>query len=200
MRRAGARHFVDMDLASIFALALGLAMDATAVAAARGLAATRLRPGHVALMALLFGGFQALMPIGGFWLGTAFGALVRDWDHWVAFVVLGSIGAKMLWEARARPTEHRRSDDVLFDLRTLLLLAIATSIDALAAGVTLPWLGAPLLLSLTVIGGVTAVATALGAFAGRRFGRAIGGQLEGLGGVFLIGLGTKILIEHLGLI
>lgn len=172
-------------------------MDATAVAATRGLSATRIELRNVALVALLFGGFQALMPLIGWLVGSSVGPWIEAWDHWVAFVVLGAIGAKMLWEARSHdPSEPRDVPDA-FAPRALLLLAIATSIDALAVGVTLPMLGAPLLLSLATIGVVTAVLSSLGLFAGRRFGAALGQRMDALGGIVLIGLGTKILLQHL---
>ncbi len=124
-----------MTFQAIVLLALGLAMDATAVAAARGLAAPRLRARDVALVAALFGGFQALMPLIGWLVGTTVGPLVERWQHWVVFVLLGGIGARMLWEAREAADEtDTRGDHDVFDLRVLLLLAVATSIDALAAG------------------------------------------------------------------
>jgi putative Mn2+ efflux pump MntP len=183
---------------AILLLALGLAMDATAVAAARGLAAPRLRLRHVALVASLFGGFQALMPVIGWLVGRRVGPLVERWDHWIIFALLGGIGGKMLWEARETPDESvPRSDGDVFDLRVLLLLAVATSIDALGVGVMLPMLHAPLLLSVVTIGVTTALLSALGLYAGRRFGSALGRKLDAAGGLVLIGLGCKILYEHL---
>lgn len=181
---------------SILALAAGLAMDATAVAAARGFAAPSLRARDVLLVALFFGGFQALMPLLGYVLGEQLGAIAAEWDHWIAFVLLAGIGAKMLWEARGGEDEAAVSRD-LFGLRVLLVLAIATSIDAFAAGITLPMIGAPLALTITTIGAVTALSSVFGLFAGRRFGALIGKRFEVFGGLALIGLGVKILIEHL---
>jgi len=182
---------------AIVLLALGLAMDATAVAAARGLAAPRLRARDVALVAALFGGFQALMPLIGWFVGQSVGPLIERWHHWVVFVLLGAIGAKMLWEAREEADESDiRSDRDVFDLRVMLLLAVATSIDALGVGVTLPLLRAPLLLSVVTIGVVTAALSVLGLYAGRRFGSALGRKLDVVGGLVLIGLGTRTLIEH----
>lgn len=186
-----------MTFQAIVLLALGLAMDATAVAAARGLAAPRLRARDVALVAALFGGFQALMPLIGWLVGTTVGPLVERWQHWVVFVLLGGIGARMLWEAREAADEtDTRGDHDVFDLRVLLLLAVATSIDALAAGVTLPLLRAPMLLSLVTIGVVTAALSAIGLYAGRRFGAALGRKLDVAGGLVLIGLGARTLVEH----
>lgn len=190
-----------MHLASILALSVGLAMDAMAVSAARGLAAPRLRLKHAALVAVFFGGFQALMPLFGWLLGASVGALVARWDHWIAFVLLGAIGLKMLHEARtaqpgAVPSEEEA--EAAFAFKPMLVLAIATSIDALAAGVTLPTIGTPLPIALACIGLVTAVLSALGLVLGRRFGAALGKRLDAFGGLVLIGLGVKILVEHLG--
>ncbi|WP_438017342.1 manganese efflux pump MntP family protein [Sorangium sp. So ce315] len=188
-----------MSFGAILLLALGLAMDATAVSAARGLAVPVIRARHVALVAGFFGGFQALMPLIGWLLGARIGPLVQAWDHWIAFGLLGAIGGKMLWEARASADDD--DDDAatkdLFALKVMFVLAIATSIDALAIGFTLPMLNAPLALSLVTIGITTAVLSAIGLFAGRRFGAMLGKRLDAAGGVVLIGLGVKILIEHL---
>lgn len=174
-------------------------MDATAVSAARGLAVPRVRARHVLLVACFFGGFQALMPLIGWLLGERLGPLVHAWDHWIACGLLATIGGKMLWEARANDDEEvtpgAKKD--LFAFKVMLLLAIATSIDALAVGITLPLLNAPLALSLTTIGVTTAALSAAGLFAGRRFGSLLGKRLDIAGGLVLIGLGAKILIEHL---
>jgi len=187
-----------MGFGSILVLALGLAMDATAVCAARGCAAQRVHLRHVLLVALFFGGFQALMPLIGWIVGRGVGPLVQAWDHWIAFVLLAGIGGKMLWEAWSSSDQSEPTREVdLFGLRVLLLLAIATSIDALAVGFTLPMLNAPLVLSLTTIGVTTAITSAAGLCAGRRVGDALGNRPDLVGGVGLIGLGTKILIEHL---
>jgi putative Mn2+ efflux pump MntP len=187
-----------VSFGSILMLALGLAMDATAVAAARGLAVPRVLPRHVALVSLFFGGFQALMPLIGWLVGSRVGALVSAWDHWIAFGLLGAIGGKMLWEARpGADADEAKSEGDLFGLKVMFVLAVATSIDALAVGITLPMLGAPLALTLTTIGVTTAVLSAAGLYAGRRFGALLGKRLDAIGGLVLIGLGTKILIEHL---
>jgi putative Mn2+ efflux pump MntP len=180
---------------SILALAVGLAMDATAVAAARGLQARRVTMADVAWVSLLFGGFQAAMPLGGWFLGSRLGPAVAAWDHWIAFALLGGIGVKTMWEARSPHDE--RVDGSAFGRRTLVVLAVATSIDAFAVGVTLPMMRAPLALSALTIGVTTAVLSAGGLFAGRRFGRALGRGLEAFGGLVLLLLGGKILIEHL---
>ncbi len=178
-------------------LAVGLAMDATAVSAARGLATPKILPKHVLLVAAYFGGFQALMPLVGWVVGSRIGPLVQAWDHWIAFVLLGLVGGKMLWEARGGHEEEAKPAVDLYGMRVMLVLALATSIDALAVGVTLPMLDAPLVLSLVTIGVTTAVLSALGLFLGRRFGAMLGKRLDVAGGLVLIGLGVKILVEHL---
>ncbi len=185
-----------MEPAAIFALALGLAMDATAVAAARGLAAPEIRPRDVALVAGAFGGAQALMPLVGYGLGHELGPLVAAWDHWIAFALLGALGAKMIHEALGDDDGAAPEGDV-FAIGVVLTLAVATSVDALAVGLTLPMLGAPLVGSVLTIGVVTAASSALGLFAGRRFGARLGRRLDVLGGLVLIALGAKILVEHL---
>jgi putative Mn2+ efflux pump MntP len=182
---------------AILVLALGLAMDAMAVSATRGIATPKIRPRHVVLVALFFGGFQALMPLIGWLIGTRIGPFVAAWDHWLAFVLLAAIGAKMLWEARGDKRTDERDTHDPFAPRILLLLAIATSIDALAAGITLPMIDAPLVTSLVTIGVTTALLCILGLYAGRRFGAMLGKRLDVVGGLVLIGLGTKILVEHL---
>lgn len=192
-----------MTAPQILALSAGLAMDATAVSAARGFAASSLRVRDVARVAVFFGGFQALMPLLGWFLGDALGQFVSQWAPWIAFVLLGALGGKMLWEARTSPVADlapSSTTEDLFGTRVMLLLAIATSIDALAVGVTLPMLDAPMLLSVASIGLVTAVLSALGILAGRRFGSALGNRLDAFGGLVLIAIGTKILLEHLALL
>jgi putative Mn2+ efflux pump MntP len=172
-------------------------MDATAVSATRGLGVRRISLRHVVLVSGFFGGFQALMPLIGWILGSRMGPLVAAFDHWIAFVLLGVLGGKMLLEARSKDAPEERSEQELFGWRVMFMLAIATSIDALAVGITMPLLNAPLLLSLITIGVTTAILSVVGLFAGRRFGAALGPRLDIAGGLVLIGLGTKILIEHL---
>lgn len=188
-----------MNFGAILLLSLGLAMDATAVAAARGLAARDLRARHAVLVALYFGGFQGLMPVLGWFVGRRLGPLVQAWDHWIAFVLLSGIGGKMLWEARGAPDadDAPRDDGTLFAHKVMVVLAVATSIDALSVGVTLPMLRAPVVTTAVTIGVVTAVLSAAGLYAGRRFGAALGKRLDVVGGLVLIGLGAKILVDHL---
>lgn len=187
-----------MKLGGILLLAFGLSMDAMAVAAARGMSVKRIGVKHVALVAGLFGGFQALMPLFGWLVGSQVGHAVQAWDHWLIFAVLAAIGGKMLWEAyRADAEQEPLSESEAFGLKIMVILAIATSVDALAAGFTLKLLGAPLGISLLSIGVTTAVLSAVGLFAGHRFGAAVGSRLDAVGGLVLIGIGVKTLIEHL---
>lgn len=186
-----------MKLGSVLLLAFGLSMDAMAVAAARGFIVRQIRFRHVALVAGFFGGFQAVMPLFGWLLGSRVGSAIEAWDHWVIFAVLGGIGGKMLWEAFRGGEQEALKEEDAFGLRVMLLLAIATSIDALAAGFALPLLGAPMALSLVTIGVTTAVLSALGLFAGHRFGAVLGRRLDAVGGLVLIGFGLKTLVEHL---
>jgi len=185
-----------MSFVSLSVLAIGVAMDAAAVSASCGLLAPRLQLRHFLIVALFFGGFQALMPLLGYMLGSRIGSAVSAWDHWIAFVVLSGIGLHMIHEARTGSDEPRRGKDV-FGLRVMTMLAIATSIDAFAVGVTLPMMNAPLALSLVTIGVTTAALSALGLWVGRRFGARVGRRMDAFGGVVLVLFGTKILIEHL---
>jgi len=178
-------------------LAVGLAMDAAAVAVVRGTLTPVLRLRHFLLVGLYFGGFQALMPLAGYWAGAQAGDRFAAWDHWIAFVLLGVIGAKMIHEGVSGELQPVATAGDPFTPRTMLPLALATSIDALAAGATLPMLGAPLVLSITTIGIVTALLAAAGLALGRRFGAMLGRRFDAVGGVVLVLLGTKILIQHL---
>lgn len=183
---------------AIVLLAVGLAMDATAVAAARGLAVPAVRLRHMVLVAVFFGGAQALMPLIGWVVGARVGPLVQAWDHWIVFVLLGALGGKMLYEARGDDDDDEAATDAdPFALRVMLLLAVATSIDALAVGFTLPMMQAPLVLSLVTIGVTTAVLSVAGLWVGRRFGALLGPRLDIAGGLVLILIGTKVLVEHL---
>jgi putative Mn2+ efflux pump MntP len=193
--------------AAILALALGLAMDAMAAAAACGVATPILRPRHFATVAVYFGGFQGLMPLLGWLLAAWIGPAIEAWDHWIAFVLLGGIGAKMIhaaWaggdeahEAREAPQAREAREANALRPRMMLGLAIATSIDAFAAGITLPLFEAPIAISLATIAITTAALSALGLGIGRRLGDRLGRGLDVLGGAVLIGLGVKILVEHL---
>lgn len=174
-------------------LSLALAADATAVAAARAASGARQR--DLLILAVVFGVFQGGMAALGWLGGAAAEQWLSRWDHWVAFTLLAGIGAKMLLEA-SRATDEPQEPTL--DPRTVLLLAIATSLDALAAGVTLPLLPVAPALSVALITGVTAALSLLGGLAGRAAGMRLGRPLAALGGLALIGIGARILVEHLG--
>jgi manganese efflux pump family protein len=179
---------------SLLLLALALAMDAFAVSLCQGCAT---RPGFAgaARIALAFGVAQAVMPLLGWGLGVAFAGVIEAIDHWVAFVLLGGLGIKMAWEG-FQPEEADAREPLAG--RALLLAAIATSIDAAAAGVTLPTIGVPIWIAVTVIGLVTAGMCLFGALFGARLGTAIGKKAEVAGGVVLFGLGAHVLAQGLG--
>lgn len=185
--------------ASLFLLAIGLAADAFAVAIGQG-AAARTRVWWTALgVALAFGVAQTVAPLLGWLLGVAFAGLVAEWDHWVAFGLLTLIGAKMIWEGNKSDPPGEASDPGKEQIAkgwTLLGLAVATSIDAAAAGITLPALGAPILLSLATIGLVTFALSFAGVWVGRTGSRALGPNAEIIGGLILIVIGAKVLIDH----
>lgn len=183
-----------MNLPSLLLMSAGLAMDATAVAAACGCSTPRVRPLDALKMSLIFGAFHVLMPLLGWAVGARVGRWIQAYDHWVAFGVLAFLGGKMFREALGDPEEAPPDS---FRLSLLLSMAVGISLDALAIGFTLPLLGASLVPALAAMGGVTALFTLLGLAAGRRFGALLGRRLDIAGGLVLIGIGLKILIEHL---
>ena len=186
-----------MDFGSLILLSVGLAMDAAAVAAARGLLLQRVALRHVLLVAAFFGGSQGLMPMVGYALGASVGRWIEAWAHWVVFSLLFGLGLRMIGEAvHGDVTSPSRPAADPFAIPVLCALALATSVDALAAGIALPLLQAPLLSSSAVIGAITAALSVLGLYVGRRFGAALGRRLDWLGGLALIALGVKTLIEH----
>lgn len=179
---------------ALFLLAVALAMDAFAVALCQGAAA---RPSYAQALPIAgaFGFAQAVMPAGGWLLGTAFAGAIASVDHWVAFVLLGGLGIRMAREGFA-PAPIR--PPALIGGRALFVAAVATSIDAAAAGITLPTLGVPILLACLVIGGVTTLICYGGALSGARLGTALGKKAEIAGGIVLILLGARILADHMG--
>jgi putative Mn2+ efflux pump MntP len=186
-----------MSLAELFLLAVGLSMDAFAVAVCKGLALGKINRKHLCIVGAWFGGFQALMPLLGYLLGSRFEQYIRAYDHWVAFVLLGAIGANMLREALGKDEEPA---DASLSFRTMLVLAVATSIDALAVGVTFAFLQVRILAAVLFIGVTTFLLSALGVKAGSVFGVKYQKKAEIAGGVILILLGVKILLEHLGVL
>ncbi len=178
----------------VLGIALGLAMDAFAVSVAAGIQVPKLNAGHVGRLALSFGFFQFMMTVLGWLAGRGLSRWVEAVDHWVAFGLLLAIGGKMLWEP-FRPADGREKDPTRGWL--LLTLAIATSIDALAVGLSLAFLDVSIWMPSIVIGIVAAVLSALGAMFGSRLGRRFGVWAERFGGLVLIAIGVKILVDHL---
>jgi len=178
------------------AIALGVSMDAFAVSVGKGLATPAPRLRHALLVGAYFGGFQAIMPLVGYAAASRFGNLVTRYDHWIAFVLLAAIGAKMIAESRddERPTAPG------LDIATMFTLAIATSIDALAVGVSFAFLSVAIVPAVLAIGATTFVVSVLGFRLGSVFGGVYRSRAELLGGVILIAIGIKILVEHLGLV
>ena len=184
-----------MSLFELILIAVGLSMDAFAVSICKGLSLKELKPKHAALVGLYFGGFQALMPVLGWLLGYRFEHFITSIDHWIAFVLLTAIGVGMIREAKKA---EELDDDLSF--RTMLLLAIATSIDALAVGITFAFLSVRILPAAGLIGLTTFLLSALGVYIGHVFGLKYKAKAELAGGVILIFIGLKILLEHLDLI
>ncbi len=185
-----------MHLAELFLIAVGLSMDAFAVSVCKGLSVKELRPRHALLAGLYFGGFQFLMPLAGWLLGYRFEEMITSVDHWIAFVLLGLIGGNMIKESFSE--EEEMNDD--FSVKTMLLLAVATSIDALAVGITFAFLSVKILPAAGLIGVTTFLLSVVGIYIGRAFGAKYKAGAERAGGVILILIGLKILLEHLGLL
>ena len=187
-----------MDIFELLLIAVGLSMDAFAVSICKGLSVQRLKPRHYLLTGAWFGGFQALMPSIGFLLGSAFDQYINAFDHWIAFVLLAFIGGNMVKESLSGDEECH---DDSFSLRTMFLLAVATSIDALAVGVTFALLpDVHILSAVSLIGVTTFLLSAVGLKVGNVFGLRYKARAELAGGVILILMGLKILLEHLGIL
>ena len=175
-----------MGLLELFILAVGLSMDAFAVSVCKGLSVTKMEPKHALLCGAYFGGFQALMPALGYLLGSQFESMITQIDHWIAFVLLGIIGSSMIKESREDEEEEVSAS---FDVKTML---------ALAVGVTFAFLHVNIVWAVTFIGCTTFVLSAIGVKAGNVFGMKYKSRAELVGGVILILMGIKILLEHLG--
>lgn len=183
-----------MQLWELFVIAVGLSMDTFAVSICKGMSVQRLRWSHALTAGAWFGAFQALMPLAGWLLGTRFEGIITSVDHWVAFVLLVLIGGNMVKESRGAC----EALDASFAVRAMLPLAVATSIDALAVGVTFAFLGVDILPAVCFIGCTTFVLSAVGVKAGSAFGARFQSRAELFGGAVLIAMGVKILLEHLG--
>ena len=182
-----------------FLIGIGLSMDAFAVAICKGLGMERINKRDTLLLALFFGSFQALMPLTGYLLGSRFASYIERWDHWIAFVMLAFIGGNMIRESREQEEEEAKHGGSI-RYRELFTLAVATSIDALAVGVSFAFLGVRIAPAVTLIGCTTFVLTLVGVWVGNLFGSRYKSRAELTGGIILILIGVKILLEHLGIL
>ena len=182
-----------MTIAEIFIIAVGVSMDAFAVSICKGLSVRKLKAEHVVKAGLWFGGFQALMPLLGYYVGVHFSGMVSTVDHWIAFVLLGIIGFNMIKESREGEEEDLAPD---FSFRTMLAMAVATSVDALAIGVSFAFLKIDIWISVLLIGITTCLFSMIGINIGNVFGSKFKSTAELLGGIILVVMGVKILIEH----
>ena len=185
-----------MGWPSLLAVAVALAMDAFAVAVVTGLTLDPLTRLHVFRLAVHFGAFQAIMPAVGWLAGRVVHKYIAAFDHWVAFGLLAIVGCKMLWGALHGESDTKTAGDPTTGW-TVLVLSVATSIDALAVGLSLAMIGSTILVPALVIGVVAASLTATGMVLGRRIGSLWGKRVEVLGGLILVGIGIKIVVEHL---
>ena len=185
-----------MGIAELIILALGLAMDAFAVSVCKGLSVEKVRVKHMLIAGLWFGLFQAVMPLAGYFLGTTFAGYIETFDHWIAFILLGFIGVKMLTDAFSK--DEKKESDGSFGFKVMLLMAVATSIDALAVGITFALLpSVNIWLAISIIGVITFALAACGVKIGSVFGDKFKSKAEFTGGLILIAIAIKILIEHL---
>ncbi|WP_417058369.1 manganese efflux pump MntP family protein [Ellagibacter isourolithinifaciens] len=191
-----------MGFVELFLIGVGLSMDAFAVSICKGLGMKRLNMGQALVTGLFFGGFQALMPLIGWALGTQLADFITPIDHWIAFILLALIGGKMLFDAFRGDDEGEAGEpkDTRLDFKELLMLAIATSIDALAVGITFAFLGVNIVWAIAVIGVTTFALSVVGVAVGHAFGARYEKGATIAGGIVLILIGCKILLEHLGVI
>ena len=185
-----------MSLVEIIFISIGVAMDAFAVAICKGLAIKKVNLKKAFIIGLYFGIFQAVMPVLGYLLGTTFKDLILKIDHWIALLLLSSIGINMIKESFEKDNSYNES----LDVSTMLILSIATSIDALAVGITFACLKVNIFIPATIIGIITCIISIIGAIIGNRFGNKLEAKAEIFGGIILILLGIKIVFEHLGII
>ncbi len=185
-----------MGLFDLFLIAVGLSMDAFAVAICKGLSVKKVSIKHGIIVGLYFGGFQAGMPLLGYFLGSSFSKYIEAFDHWIAFVLLGIIGFNMIRESREKEEELNAS----FGFKAMFPMAVATSIDALAVGVSFAFMRVQIGWAVTFIGVITFTLSAIGVKIGNHFGAKYKSKAELFGGFVLIVLGIKILLEHLGLL
>lgn len=182
-----------MTFVELIIIAIGVSMDAFAVSISKGLSTPKLNATNAATAGLWFGGFQALMPVIGYYLGVSFADLVSSVDHWIAFVVLGIIGGNMIKESFDKDTCNIEAD---FSVKSMFPLAIATSIDALAIGVSMAFLGVNIWFAVLLIGITTGLFSFVGVYIGKFFGCRYKSKAEFTGGFILLAMGLKILLEH----
>lgn len=187
-----------MGIGELIVLSLGLGMDAFAVSICKGLSMKKMNWKKTLIIGLYFGGFQAIMPVLGYSLSKGFENFVTSIDHWIAFILLSIIGGKMVKDAFSPENSENCNEDVGF--KTMIVLAIATSIDALAVGITFAFLNVNLILAIALIGSITFFLSVIGTKVGNVFGDRYENKAELFGGVILIFLGIKILLEHLNII
>lgn len=185
-----------MSILELFILAVGLSMDAFAVSVCKGLSLGKIKPKHICIAGAWFGGFQALMPLIGYFLGSFFAEMIEKYDHWVAFVLLAIIGGNMIKESFGKDEKV----DSSMDVKSMLLLAIATSIDALAVGVTFAFLQVQIVPAVSFIGVITFIFSAVGVKIGSLFGTKYKSKAELFGGIVLVLIGIKILLEGIGVL
>ena len=184
-----------MRLLEIVLIAVGLSMDAFAVSITLGLSVKNLKTKNILIPGIFFGFFQALMPIIGYFAGTHFAGKIQEYEHWIAFVLLSIIGGKMIVESLSKKKEEFNEDN--YQLMKMLVLAIATSIDALAIGVTFAFFKINIFIAAIIIGSITFFISMAGVKIGNIFGTKFKSKAEFIGGAVLVLLGTKIVIEHL---
>ncbi len=197
-----------MEMWELFVIAVGLSMDAFAVAICKGLSVQKVKPVHAIVTGLWFGGFQGLMPLVGYLLGTSFADMIKSVDHWVAFVLLAIIGGNMIRESLSKDGEEEEGCDCGcgekkgdgFGVKSMFPMAVATSIDALAVGVSFAFLSVKIVPAISFIGVITFVLSAVGVVVGNVFGSRFKSKAELAGGIVLVGMGIKILLEHLGVL
>ena len=183
-----------MQVLTLLIIAVGLSMDAFAVSICKGLSICKVHPKNALSVALWFGGFQALMPVLGYFLGVSFADFVSTVDHWIAFVLLAVIGGKMVKESFEKDDSCEVNPD--FSFKTMFAMAVATSIDALAVGVSFAFLKVNIWTAVLMIGLTTGVLSAVGIYLGNLFGSRYKSKAEFVGGLILVGMGLKILLEH----
>lgn len=186
-----------MGIFELVLLAAGLAMDAFAVSVCKGLSVKKIKPSHALTCAAWFGFFQFLMPLIGYFLGYGFQELIQEIDHWVAFFLLAAIGINMIRESLSNDEDVLDPD---FSFRAMLPLAVATSIDALAVGITFAFLQVNIIAACLIIGVITFIISVAGVAIGNAFGARFKAKAEFAGGAILVLLGVKILLEHLGIL